>query len=143
MHRIRFFVAALTLASLASFAAAPLTALAAPAANASGCAAFYTVLRGDHLFRIALKFKTSAAALASLNGLADPNRIWTGQVLCVKAAAAPPPHNPGAFYTVVRGDILAKISAHFGWSVAFLARVNHIVNANRIFVGQELFIPAH
>ncbi|MEP7357925.1 MAG: LysM domain-containing protein [Anaerolineales bacterium] len=142
MKRIRLILAALALATGMSLAL-PLVAAAAPADNASGCATFYTVKRGDHLYRIALTYKTSVAALTALNGLADANRIWTGQVLCVKAAAPTPAPNPGTFYTVVRGDTLSRIAQHFGWTLAYLARVNHITNVNRIFVGQELFIPAH
>ena len=140
MKRIRLIMAALALATGMSLAL-PLAAAAAPAANASGCATFYTVKRGDHLYRIALAYKTSVAALTALNGLANPNQIWTGQVLCVKAAAPAP--NPGTFYTVVRGDTLSGIAKRYGWAVDFLARVNHITNINRIFVGQELFIPSH
>jgi LysM repeat protein len=140
MKRIRLMMAALALATGMSLAL-PLVAAAAPAANAAGCAAFYTVRRGDRLVRIAQTYRTSVAVLTALNGLANPNRIWTGQVLCVKAAVAPT--NPGTFYTVVRGDTLNKIARHYGWSVDFLARVNHITNINRIFVGQELFIPSH
>ena len=140
MQRIRLMLAALALATGLSLAL-PLAASAAPAANASGCATFYTVKHGDHLYRIALTYKTSVAVLTALNGLANPNVIWTGQVLCVKAAVAPT--NPGTFYTVVRGDTLSGIAKHYRWSVDFLARVNHITNINRIFVGQELFIPAH
>jgi LysM repeat protein len=140
MKRIRLMMAALALATGMSLAL-PLAAAAAPAANASGCATFYTVKRGDHLYRIALAYKSSVAVLTALNGLANPNQIWTGQVLCVKAAVTPT--NPGTFYTVVRGDTLSQIARHYGWAVDYLARVNHIPNINRIFVGQELFIPSH
>ena len=140
MKRIRLIMAALALATGMSLAL-PLAAAAAPAANASGCATFYTVKRGDHLYRIALNYKTSVAVLTALNGLANPNQIWTGQVLCVKAAVAPT--NPGTFYTVVRHDTLSKIAKHYGWSVSYLASVNNITNINRIFVGQVLFIPSH
>ena len=140
MKRIRLMMAALALATGLSLAL-PLVAAAAPAANASGCATFYTVKRGDHLYRIALTYKTSVAALTALNGLANPNQIWTGQVLCVKAAAPAPA--AGSYYTVVRGDTLSKIAKHYGWSVDYLAGANHITNINRIFVGQVLFIPSH
>ncbi len=139
MKRIRLMMAALALATGMSLAL-PLVAAAAPA-NATSCATFYTVKRGDRLYRIALAHKTSVAVLTALNGLSNPNQIRTGQVLCVKAAAAST--NPGSFYTVVRGDTLNKIARHYGWSVAHLASVNKITNINRIFVGQVLFIPSH
>ena len=41
----------------------------------------YTVLPGDNLFRIALKFGKSMQAIAAANGLANYNLIYSGQVL--------------------------------------------------------------
>jgi LysM repeat protein len=144
MKRIHLFVTALLLAGLASFVAAPLTASAAPApaANDHGCAQFYTVNRGDHLVRIAGRFRSTVAALASLNGLTNPDRIFSGQVLCVRGAA-PETFDDGFFYRVRPGETLRILGARFGWSFWFLARVNHIADVNRIFAGQELFIPGH
>jgi len=43
-----------------------------------------TVVRGDTLSGIAGKFGTSYQALAAINGIANPNLIYTGQVLKVK-----------------------------------------------------------
>lgn len=41
----------------------------------------YTVVSGDTLGGIATKFNTSISKLQSLNGIKDPNTIFTGQVL--------------------------------------------------------------
>lgn len=41
----------------------------------------YTVQRGDTLATIARRFNTTVAAIASLNGISNPNRISVGQVL--------------------------------------------------------------
>jgi len=41
----------------------------------------YTVKSGDSLYVIAVKYGTTVAAIASLNGLANPNNIAIGQVL--------------------------------------------------------------
>jgi LysM repeat protein len=41
----------------------------------------YTVQRGDNLFRIALRYNMSYMHLAQHNGLANPSRIYVGQVL--------------------------------------------------------------
>ena len=43
----------------------------------------YTVVSGDTLNAIARRFGTSAQALASVNGLANPNTIYVGQVINV------------------------------------------------------------
>lgn len=41
----------------------------------------YVVKTGDSLFRIGLKFGTTADKLAAINGIANPNIIFPGQVL--------------------------------------------------------------
>jgi LysM repeat protein len=41
----------------------------------------YTVRRGDNLFRIALRFGTTVAALSQANNISNPNLIYVGQVL--------------------------------------------------------------
>jgi putative chitinase len=41
----------------------------------------YVVQPGDNLFRIALRYGVSYAYLARYNGIADPSRIYVGQVI--------------------------------------------------------------
>jgi LysM repeat protein len=139
MFRIRILLAALVIGGL-MLTTAP--ALAAPAETAagSGCSQFYTVMYGDNLFRIALRFNTTVYTLQQLNGLANPNFIFSGQVLCVKAGAPIP---FGFLYAVRHGDTLYSIAHRFGWSVPYLASVNHLRNPNIIFVGMVLLIPYH
>ncbi len=43
----------------------------------------YTVVRGDTLYTIAIKFGTTVAALAAANNIANPNLIQVGQVLVI------------------------------------------------------------
>lgn len=62
----------------AFFAAAPRAAAPAVAAAARPT---YVVVRGDSLFRIALRFGTTVAKLASLNHIRNPERIFPGQRL--------------------------------------------------------------
>ena len=47
------------------------------------------VASGDTLSGIALRHGLTVAQLASINGLADPNRIYVGQHLALKAPVAP------------------------------------------------------
>ncbi|MCX6029521.1 MAG: LysM peptidoglycan-binding domain-containing protein [Chloroflexi bacterium] len=142
MRQSRVFVAALSILVLLALLIAPLTAGAAPLATpgGSGCAQFYQVRPGDTLYRIALRFGTTVSALSSLNGIGNPNRIYAGQTLCVKAGAPIP---FGFLYTVKWGDTLYSIGLRYGWSVAYLAQVNHLGNPNFIFAGQVLLIPYH
>ena len=43
----------------------------------------YTVQPGDTLYRIAIRFGTTVAAIASANNIANPNLIYPGQVLVI------------------------------------------------------------
>lgn len=45
---------------------------------------YYTVKRGDSLYKIAKQFNTSTVILAELNGLKNPNLIFPGQKLKVR-----------------------------------------------------------
>ena len=143
MKRIRLMVAVHTLIALASIVAVPLTAEAAPTPTAAdpGCAQVYVVRFGDRLVRIARRFGTTVRALTALNGLANPNRILFGQILCVRGT--PPAPAAGFFYIVRTGDTLSALGSRFGWRASFLAKINQIANPNRIFVAQVLFIPNH
>ena len=55
---------------------------------------FYTVIRGDSLFGIAQRFYgdgNTFPIIAQANGIADPDRIFPGQVLVIPGTAGPPP----------------------------------------------------
>lgn len=101
-----------------------------PPAPATGT---YVVQRGDTLSGIAARSGTTTAALAAANGIADYNRIYTGQLLVMPGAAR--------LYTVQRGDKLAFIAARFGTTVAAMQAANNLSNINTIYVGQVLKIP--
>ena len=111
-----------------------------PAASASSgfCTQFHWVQQGETLFRIALRYGTTVSHLAWLNGIFNPNRIFAGQRLCVSQGQAP---GPGGTYVVQRGDTLFRISQRFGVNMWVLAQRNNILNLNRIYAGQTLFIP--
>lgn len=46
----------------------------------------HTVARGENLYRIALRYGTTVAALSTANGITDPTRIYVGQVLTIPGA---------------------------------------------------------
>ncbi len=64
--------------------------------------ATYTIQSGDTLSKIAAKYGTSVAALASANGISDPNKISAGKTITIPAVGTPakgsatPPANAGA-----------------------------------------------
>lgn len=133
----------------------PTKGVAAPAAAATAAPATtsYTVASGDSLSRIAARYGTTVAALASANGIKNPSLIRIGQVLTVPAngAAAPAPAAVAATatvttttttsYTVARGDTLSGIATRYGTTVAAIQQANGIKNASLIRIGQVLAVP--
>ena len=105
------------------------------------------MVAGDTLGKIAARYKTTVAAIASANGITNVNLIRIGQKLKISAAAAATPTTtttaPPATtvtYTVVPGDTLYKIAAKYKTTVAAIAIANKIKNVNLIRVGQKLTI---
>jgi LysM repeat protein len=108
------------------------------AARASGgyCTQYHVIQRGENLFRIARHYGTTVAALQSLNNIANVNRIYAGQTLCVQTAPVE------TVYVVQRGDTLFRIAQRFGVNMYTLAQRNNITNINRIYAGQVLYVPS-
>jgi LysM repeat protein len=104
----------------------------------------YIVQRGDTLSAIAYRHGVSVTDLVRANGIANPNRIYPGQRLLVPGSSGTPPAPPstGTYYTVQKGDTLAKIAVRFRASVWSIAQINNIANPNVIYPGQRLFIVA-
>lgn len=98
----------------------------------------YTVRPGDTLSGIAERFNTTVSQLAAINGIADPNKIYAGQVLQITGS----PSGNQIIYTVKSGDTLSQIAARFGTTYQTLAQLNKIADPNRIYPGQKLIIPS-
>lgn len=98
----------------------------------------YTVRSGDTLSGIASRFGTSWQELQRINGLANANLIFPGQVLKLSGGGKPAPQR--RTYVVKSGDTLSAIAARFGTSWQALAQKNGIANPNLIFPGQVIRI---
>jgi LysM repeat protein len=109
-----------------------------PAPTGATCSATYVVRWGDNLTHIAAWHGTTVGALATLNGIANPNRIYAGQALCVRTAPSTP---QGTTYTVRWGDTLTSIAWRFGVRLWDLAAANGLSNPNWIYAGQVLWVP--
>lgn len=128
--------------------------------NNNSAAVTYTVQSGDTLSAIADRYNTTVNTIASLSRISNPNLIYVGQVLTIKAGNASQsaatkqntntqPSQPSnnnssqqnasiATYTVQSGDTLSGIAAKFGTTYETLASLNNISNPNLIYVGQVL-----
>lgn len=49
--------------------------------NSNNNTVYYTVQRGDTLWRIARRYRTTVRRIASINGITNPNLIYSGQIL--------------------------------------------------------------
>lgn len=105
----------------------------APAPTPSGTT--YTVKKGDTLSGIATKFGTTYQKIAADNGIADPNKIYPGQVLRINGGSS---SSSAEYYTVQKGDNLSKIASKYGTTVNQLVSWNNISNPNLIYPGQKL-----
>lgn len=96
----------------------------------------YTVRSGDTLSSIAAKFGTSYQALASLNGISNPNLIYAGQNLRVNGSVS----TASVYYTVRVGDNLSNIASRYSTSYQSIVALNGLNNPNLIYAGQTLKI---
>ncbi|MGV0812643.1 LysM peptidoglycan-binding domain-containing protein [Mycolicibacterium boenickei] len=99
----------------------------------------YLVRSGDSMTTIAARFGVSLAGLVWSNPqIADPHRIFPGQIITVPGSSPA----PGPDYLVQPNDTLSVIAARFGVNVGALKSANpQIGDPNRIFPGQIITVP--
>ena len=100
---------------------------------------------GDTLSGIAAAHGVAVEQLIRLNRIEDPNRIYAGQTLRLRAAPTPVPASTQAAaprsHQVRFGDTLTAIARRYGTTIEAIVAANHLSNASRIFAGQRLVIP--
>jgi LysM repeat protein len=128
---------------------------APPAATPSGAGGRYTVVRGDTISAIAVRFGVATQAVLSANGLGWSSIIYPGQTITIPAGgtpaavnsatapAAPAAHpSTGTSYTIVAGDTLSAIAGRFGTTTAAIMAANGMGSSTIIYSGRTLVIPA-
>lgn len=118
----------------------------AAAASSAPAGAAHVVQAGENLFRIALRYGTTAQALAELNGIYNPGRVVAGQRLVIPGSATTPslayqPQHASTTHTVQRGETLSVIAQRYGVALWTLAQTNNIANPALILPGQVLIVP--
>ena len=112
----------------------------------TGAGATHVVKAGENLYRIALRYGTTAQALAEFNGIYNPAHLVVGQTLRIPGSPTAPtvayqPAHAAATHTVQPGETLTAIAIRYGVTLWTLVQVNSIANPSRIFPGQGLAIP--
>ena len=101
----------------------------------------YTVVRGDTLSEIALKYDTTVSNLVKLNNISNPNLIYPGQKIIIYNNVNLPNECGKTFYTIKRGDTLTKIANEFDTTISEIVSLNNIKNANLIYAGETIRVP--
>jgi len=130
----------------AAAAAKPSPAVASPGPSAS---TRVTIQPGETLSAIALRYRTTVAALLAINGLETPDHVLAGQTLVVPAsgssAAVPATASrpsPATRVTVQPGETLSAVAAKHHTTIDTLVTMNGLKTADRVLAGQTLLVPA-
>ena len=94
---------------------------------------YYTVVKGDSLYKIANKFNTTVDKLKTLNNLKS-NTLSIGQKLLL------PTSTTNNIYIVKKGDSLYKIANNYNTTVSKLKSANNL-KSDTLSIGQQLVIP--
>ena len=97
----------------------------------------YIVQKGDTLYTISKKYKTTPESVININNLKS-NILTIGQVLKVPSSSIDV-NNNNLVYTVQKGDTLYSIAEKFGMTVDNIKKLNNL-NSNEIYIGQQLLI---
>lgn len=94
----------------------------------------YTVVKGDSLYKIAIRYDTTVDAIKNANNLTS-NNLSIGQKLTI------PSTSRYKTYIVKAGDSLYQISKNNNTTVENIKKLNNLTS-NNLSIGQELVIEA-
>ena len=92
----------------------------------------YTIQSGDTLSEIAARYNTTVDELAELNGISNPNLIYPGNEIIIKAGSSRD-DDCDVVYQVRPGDTLSEIAARYNTTVDELVELNGIDNPDLIY----------
>lgn len=99
----------------------------------------YIVKSGDTLYGIAKRFHTTIEDLVELNGLSNPNLIYTGEVLKIESSGRIKDGKGFRdYYVVQKGDTLSKIAKKFNKTEKDLLENNNLVSDKELYEGHVI-----
>jgi murein DD-endopeptidase MepM/ murein hydrolase activator NlpD len=107
--------------------------------QAQGGGPIYIVQSGDTLSGIARTFGTTVDALMTANSLSNPSGLQPGQQLTIPGFEGV----NGVLQTqsVGLGDNVQTLAWRYGANADSLARLNRVVNPNRLYIGESFLLP--
>lgn len=81
---------------------------------------YYTIEKGDNLYKISKEYNINPTLLASMNGLNSNDYIYPGQVLLV-------PNNNYSYYITKSGDTISEVAKTFDVSESKLLGDNKTI----------------
>lgn len=112
---------------------------------------YYTIQKGDTLWDLARKYKTTVSKIEELNSLSS-SVIYVGQKIKIPSASVPEkpidkgndaPRVTYNNYTVEAGDTLWGISRKFGLLETDLYEANGFSSKTVLYIGQVIKIPVY
>lgn len=112
-----------------------------PSNNTNPDNIYYTVVKGDSLYKIAKMYNVNVDDIIKLNNL-NNNILQIGDILIIpkKEDNSTPPVEGVLKYTVVNGDTLYKIANMYNVDVDSIKKLNNL-ESNLLSVNQVLLIP--
>lgn len=120
----------------------------------NGIVTYYTVQRGDTLWKIAEKFYGTGMYWSQIyednkNVISNPNRIYAGQELVIRVTTyiskGMDESGKSTYYIVKKGDTLSEIAKKIYGHRRYWRKIHKanemIFDPNRIYVGQRILIP--
>ncbi len=108
----------------------------------------HTVLSGENLYRISLRYGVAMDAIMTANGLTNAHTVYAGQQLIIPlgptnvTGTETPAATENHVYMVQLGDTLSSVALYHGVTIWTLVQANDLANPHIIYAGQQLIIPA-